>query len=138
VPLSRGTGRTAGLAPLLKHTPKIYVGPRAESALQGARCVLLGAQRPRWVDVLELGPCDGGSVTSLVDRRFQGFDEWEAVGVSLPGREGTRHRSELLRELVPGDVLLSGGTPLVHMGDRWERAALVRETRTRARSTKST
>ena len=119
--------RQRGLGPLLRHAPKVYVGPGAEGALRGERCVLLGARRPRWVDVLELGPCGGASLTSLVDSRFQSFGSWEAVGVSLRGREGARHKAQLLSALVPGDVLLSSGTPLVHMGDRWERAALVCE-----------
>ena len=119
--------RHRGLRPLLGYAPKVYVGPGAEGVLRGERCVLLGARRFSWVDVLEIGPAGGRTLSSLVDSRFQAVGSWDAVGVSLPGREGVMHKTELLSALVPGDVLVSNGRPLVHMGDRWERAALICE-----------
>ena len=73
MPLSPDHKRQRGLGPLLRHAPKVYVGPGAEGALRGERFVLLGARRPQWVDVLELGPPGDASLSSLVDSRFQSF-----------------------------------------------------------------
>ena len=138
LPLSTDRKRQRGLRPLLRYAPKVYVGPGAEDVLQGERCVLLGARRSSWVDVLELGPPGGKSLSSLVDSRFQSFGSWDAVGVSLPGREGVRHKAQLLSALVPGDVLFSNGRPLVHMGDRWELATLLCERDARSKRQRAT
>lgn len=130
--------RQGALHPLLTCAPKVYVGPRAERALQGERGVLLGAQRPGWIDVLEIDTGGGTSLGSLVDHRFWAFGSWDRVGLSLSAREVERHWRRLLTELVPGDVLLSGGAPLVHMGDRWEHAPLVCERGAVAKSQRAT
>ena len=103
---------------LVDRVPDVFAGPSAARALRGERGVLLGERRVRQVDVLEFEPCEG-SRKSLLDRRFDGFDDWDAVGVSLPSADFRRAKRKLLEELVPGDVLITEDGALVHVGDDW-------------------
>lgn len=103
---------------LVEPVPRVFVGPSATRALRGEAGVLLGEKRVRQVDVLEFEPCPGPR-DSLRDRRFDGFDDWDAVGVSLPFADFRRVRGRWLDELVPGDVLLTEDGALVHVGDDW-------------------
>jgi hypothetical protein len=111
----------------------VYVGPGARFALGGSRGVLFGAQRPRWVDVLEfLGDASFAGREGLdraLERRFDEaqHDDWDAVGLSMTGADVKRYRSKLLAELVPGDVLITERGVLVHLGDTWARAELVKD-----------
>lgn len=108
------------------------MGPGALLALRGSRAVLFGARRPAWVDVLEVeaeaGFAGASGVRAILERRFgRGHDLWDAVGVSLLERDSKRLASRLLRELVPGDVLITEGGGQIHMGDAWAPAPLVRD-----------
>ena len=103
---------------LVDPVPRVFAGPSAARALRGEPGVLLGERRVRQVDVLEFEPCRGPR-DALLDRRFDGFDDWDAVGVSLSTAEFRRVRGKWLEELVPGDVLLTEDGALVHVGDEW-------------------
>ena len=125
----RGRGRGKAL---IERSPRVYVGPGAERALRGERGVLLGSRRPQWVDVLEFDPRPDSGWERLVDLRFSPQAPWDAVGLSLPLAELRRRANKLLRELVPGDVLLTERGPRVHSGVAWIEAKLLRE-RTKGR-----
>ena len=109
---------------LVETVPRVYVGPDARRALAGDKGVLLGAKRPQWVDVLEFDAQPGTRWKALVELRFTGFPPWEVVGVSLSAPEFHKLRERLLRELVPGDVLVTEEGPSVHLGDAWTEAKL--------------
>jgi len=111
---------------LIERIPRIYVGPGAARVLEGERGVLLGAKRPEWVDVLELEARGELRLEKLVALRFAAFPPWEVVGLSLLAPELVEWRDRLLRDLVPGDVLITEKGPSVHRGDGWAEAKLVR------------
>ena len=112
---------------LLERVPRVYIGPDAECALLGQRGVLLGAKRPEWIDVLALdAQVSGGGWSMLVARRYEAPRQWEAVGLSLPYVEFQKHRARWLRELVPGDAVITENGILVHLGDVWGSATLTR------------
>ena len=111
---------------LLERVPRVYIGPDAERALTGERGVLLGAKRPEWIDVLTVELHAGGVWSALVARRFEAPRQWEAVGLSLPFEEFQRHRVRWLRELVPGDAVVTDNGVSVHLGDVWRTAKLER------------
>jgi hypothetical protein len=110
---------------LLKRAPSIYVGPAAERSLRGEAGVLLGAHRPDWVDVLEFDPQPSLRLGPLVDHRFRAYGR-EVVGISLPSSELDRSGARLLRDLVPGDVVLTENGARVHTGARWLPAKIMR------------
>ena len=128
---SQGRGIRPRPLRLLATIPRVYVGPGARQALGGSRTVLFGAQRPAWVDVLELQADESFAgvrgLRALVDRRFLpgGYENWDAVGVSLSHRDAKRYEERLLAELVPGDVLITERSVSVHLGDTWAEAKLV-------------
>jgi hypothetical protein len=106
------------------------LGPEARNALKEGSGLLLGAQRPGWVDVLGYEPLFREGWKEIVRRRFDDPPERDVVGVALPEKDFERSRDALIRELVPGDVLLVLGekdtTPqiYIHLGDRWASARL--------------
>jgi hypothetical protein len=106
--------------------PTVHVGPRANGSLRGERGLLLGARRPAWIDVLEFDALPASGARSIIDSRFLPHPHWDVVGVSLSASE-LRHRGErLLRELVPGDVLMTERGPRFHAGWKWIAAPLIR------------
>jgi hypothetical protein len=107
--------------------PRVLVGPNAERALEGERGLLLGAKRMAWVDVLEFDPRPDVTVARLVELRFSRSVPWDVVGLGLSASDLASRRESLLRDLVPGDVLLTERGPLVHDGVQWRKAPLVRE-----------
>jgi len=109
---------------LVETAPRVYVGPDAWRALAGEKGVLLGAKRPQWIDVLEFAARPAARWKALVELRFTGCLPWEVVGVSLSAPEFRKLGDRLLRELVPGDVLLTEEGPSVHLGDAWTQAKL--------------
>ena len=111
---------------LVETVPRVYVGPDAQRALSGEKGVLLGAKRPQWVDVLEFDARPGTQWKALVALRFTAFPAWEVVGLSLSSPEVRKLGDRLLRELVPGDVLVTEDGPSVHLGDAWSEAKLAR------------
>lgn len=111
---------------LVETIPRVYVGGNAQRALAGERGVLLGAKRPQWVDVLEFDAREGTRWKALVELRFTAFPPWEVVGLSLSSPEFRKLGDRLLRELVPGDVLVTEDGPSVHLGDAWTEAKLAR------------
>ena len=117
---------------LVETVPRVYVGPGAQRALTGEKGVLLGAKRPQWVDVLEFDARPSTRWKALVELRFTGFAPWEVVGVSLSAPEFRRLGDRLLRELVPGDVLVTEDGPSVHLGDAWTEAKLAPGSSTRS------
>ena len=111
---------------LIEKAPRVYVGPDAGRALSGERGVLLGAKRPEWIDVLAVDAHTGDAWNTLVARRYKAPRLWEAVGLSLPFEEFRKHRARWLRELVPGDAVVTEKGISVHLGDVWEIAKLAR------------
>ena len=111
---------------LLEKVPRVYIGPDAERALLGERGVLLGAKRPEWIDVLAVDAHTGGVWNTLVARRYEAPRQWEAVGLSLPFLEFQKHRARWLRELVPGDAVVTENGISVHLGDVWRTAKIAR------------
>lgn len=112
---------------LLERVPRVYVGADARRALKGDKGVLLGAKRPQWVDVLRFEATTATTWASLVELRFASFQPWEVVGLSLSAREFLKTSERLLRELVPGDILITEKGPSVHLGDAWTDARYVRD-----------
>jgi len=114
----------------------VYLGPDAMEALEEGRGVLLGAQRPGWVDAVRFSAAPAGSWTELVERRFRSRRALQPVGIVIRGSELRRYAQALARELVPGDVVLAvpakptkypkGGKPraYVNRGDRLAPARL--------------
>ena len=146
-PASSGSRRAAMGSPasqlLEQRSPVVYLGPGAIRALEGEKGILLGAQRPGWVDLLIFESYPGAGWRELVERRFKGRVEWDVVGVVLSRSELVSRESSLVRELVPGDVVLTlpeaaeaaeGPQVFVNLGDRLAPARLKL---TRARPTTS-
>ncbi|HEY7698977.1 MAG TPA: hypothetical protein VIE88_11210 [Vicinamibacteria bacterium] len=117
---------------LLKRAPRVYVGPAAERSLRGEAGVLLGARRPDWVDVLEFDPRPDCRCRRLVELRYAAHRR-DVVGLSLPASELRRSGAVLLRDLVPGDVVLTERGARVHTGARFVPAKLVGRKRERFR-----
>ena len=111
---------------MLTDVPRVLVGPDAARALAGSRGILLGAQRPRWVDVLAFDDRAGLGLGKLAGARFESFDPWDAVGLSLSAEEFVKRRERLLTELVPGDVVVTERGAYVHLGDAWHEAPLTK------------
>jgi hypothetical protein len=63
-------------------------------------------QRPGRVDVLEFQPVSERGYRRLIESRFGPSGDWETVGIALEAEELHRHRLALVRDLVPGDVVL--------------------------------
>ena len=87
--------------------PVVYLGPDAMEALEEGRGVLLGAQRPGWVDALAFDPAPNGDWKDLVERRFRQGSGLEPVGIVLSRNDFRRLGRKLFRDLVPGDVVLT-------------------------------
>jgi len=92
---------------LIESSPVVYLGPGALGAMAEGRGILLGAQRPGWVDALCFDPAPRGKWKDLVDQRFRSRLGLEAVGIVLSPPELRRLAPTLVRELVPGDVVLT-------------------------------
>jgi hypothetical protein len=111
-------------------TPVVYLGPDASEALEEGRGVLLGAQRPGWVDAVHFRAAPAGPWKELIERRFRPHRTLEPVGIVLAASELRRLGQALARELVPGDVVLAvparRGKPVayVNRGDRLAPARL--------------
>lgn len=101
------------------------MGPNAARALRGERGVLLGARRHAWIDVLEFDPRPQMAVGRLVALRFEAADPWDVVGLSLGSRDLSAKLESLLRDLVPGDVILTEKGARVHDGAAWIEAPLI-------------
>jgi hypothetical protein len=78
------------------------------------------------VDVLEFDVQPGIPFRGLIDSRFRPRPPWDVVGLSLSIADLRLRGERLLRELVPGDVLMTERGPRFHTGRRWVRAPLVR------------
>jgi hypothetical protein len=63
-------------------------------------------QRPGRVDVLEFQPVSERGYKRLIESRFGPSGDWDTVGIALKADELRRHRLALVRDLVPGDVVL--------------------------------
>ncbi len=118
---------------IIASIPVVYLGPDAMEALEEGRGVLLGAQRPGWVDAVRFSAAPAGSWTELVDRRFRSRPALQPVGIVMRGSEVRRFGRALARELVPGDIVLAvpakptkSGKPraYVNQGDRLAPARL--------------
>ncbi|MGH9321807.1 MAG: hypothetical protein ACRD21_22520 [Vicinamibacteria bacterium] len=112
---------------LVPKAPRVYVGPNAERSLRGERGVLLGARRYAWVDVFEFDPRPRAPLRRLVDLRFSDSGPWDVVGLSLSTSDLKRSEAHLLRDLVPGDVLLTENGPRVHTGAAFVKTKLAAE-----------
>jgi len=110
--------------------PRVYVGPNAERSLDGERGILLGSRRSAWVDVLEFDPRPNVGIRRLIDLRFSGAGPWDVVGLSLSSSDLAGRLEPLLRDLVPGDVVLTEKGPRFHSGAAWVKAPLQKERRT--------
>jgi len=92
--------------------------------------VLLGAQRPGWVDAVRFRSVPAGTWVELVEQRFCSRRALQPVGIVVGGSELRRRAEGLARELVPGDVVLAvpvkNGKPraYVNRGDRLTPARL--------------
>jgi hypothetical protein len=91
--------------------------------------VLLGSRRGTWVDVFEFDPRPGVGIRRLVDLRFSDGGPWDVVGLSLSSSDLRLRLESLLRELVPGDVVMTEKGPRVHSGTAWVEAPLLMERR---------
>ena len=92
---------------LIDEIPVVYLGPDALGALNRGSGVLLGAQRPGWVDALFFDAAQNGDWKALVDRRFCVVGDLEPVGIVVSRADFRRLSESLSRELVPGDVVLA-------------------------------
>ena len=92
---------------IILSTPVVYLGPDAREALEHGRGVLLGAQRPGWVDAVRFSAAPNGSVAELVVRRFRPRGAFQPVGIVVRVSELRRFGQALARKLVPGDVVLA-------------------------------
>ncbi|MFQ5791046.1 MAG: hypothetical protein ACE5JI_11300 [Acidobacteriota bacterium] len=126
----RRAPRGSGVYRVVDELPVVYLGPGALKVLEKGRGVLLGAQRPGWVDVLFFEAYPHIDWRRLVDFRFDRCGDWDAVGISLWRSELAACRQSLVRELIPGDVVLTlpkgAGEPRAHVnrGDRLSRSTL--------------
>lgn len=103
----RRKSRPSPRSRIITWMPVVYLGPDALEALEQGRGVLLGAQRPGWVDAVRFSAAPSGSLAELVERRFRSPCEFQPVGIVLRGSELRRFAGALVRELVPGDVVLT-------------------------------
>ena len=126
----RRRSRTSSHSHILTPAPVVYLGPDALEALEEGRGVLLGAQRPGWVDAVRFRAVPAGPWKELIERRFRAHGPLEPVGIVLARTELRRVGKALARELVPGDVVLAvparRGKPVVYVnrGDRLAPARL--------------
>lgn len=115
---------------LIPRAPEIYLGPRAREAGRWGSGLLCGMQRPGRIDVLEFQPISERGYRRLIESRFGPSGDWEIVGIALKADELHRHRSALVRDLVPGDVILvyaegvEKPAPYVNLGDELSPARL--------------
>jgi hypothetical protein len=127
---------------LIETVPLVYVGPDALGALGGGKGLLLGSKRPDWIDVVGFERRSEQKVSGLVDLRLDWKSEdSEVVGIVLSEEELDKHRKKLIRDLVPGDVLLvpedtkpRKNRAYVHLGDGLAAARLKLSRATSARS----
>lgn len=91
--------------------------------------MLLGSHRADWVDVVEFDPRPGTDIRRLVDLRFESAGPWDVVGLSLSSSDMRGRLEALLRDLVPGDVVMTENGPKVHSGAAWMEAPLLTERR---------
>ncbi len=117
---------------MIRRAPLVYLGPDALGALSGGKGLLLGSKRPDWVDVLAFERRAETRVGGLLDLRFDLKREGcDVVGIVLSHKELDQHRSKLIRELVPGDVVITSEETkpserhaYVHLGGELETATL--------------
>lgn len=127
---SRSKHATAAVHPAVEASPVVYIGPDALEALEKGKGVLLGAQRPGWIDALAYESIPGKSWKQVVEARFAGGGDWDVVGVVLSREEFELRGKSLARDLVPGDVVIALSTKnvraraFVNLGDRWAPARL--------------
>ena len=105
--LEAGGGRGSKRYRLIDEIPVVYLGPAALGALNRGSGVLLGAQRPGWVDALSFDAAPNGDWEALVERRVREGGELESVGIVVSGVDFRRLSERLSQELVPGDVVLT-------------------------------
>lgn len=126
---------------LIARAPSVYLGPDALSALSGDKGLLLGRKRPDWVDVLVFERRTEAKVNGLLGLRFDfKREDCDVVGIVISHKELDQHNNRLVRELVPGDVVIipekekpSKGRAYVHLGGELKsvRLKLSRATSTR-------
>jgi hypothetical protein len=127
---SRSKRATAAVHPGVEASPVVYLGPDALEALEKGRGVLLGAQRPGWIDALVYESIPGKNWKQVVEARFAGGGDWDVVGVVLTREELELRGKTLARDLVPGDVVIALSTKnvraraYVNLGDQWAPARL--------------
>lgn len=124
---SRSAGKRSSSGPLLARPPKVYLGPGASRALAGNWGLLSGMRRPRWIDVLAIEPCARPRPAEVPALRFGPPGAWPIVGLSLPESDWRRRAARLLRDLVPGDVVMTEEGARVHLGNAWAKAPLLRD-----------
>jgi hypothetical protein len=80
--------------------------------------------------MLAYEPYPKASCRELVARRFEDPPEWDVVGIVLAKKDLERRHDFLVRELVPGDVVLAltdddtKPQVFVNLGDEWTPARL--------------
>ena len=91
---------------LVERAPEVYLGPGAFEALRFRSGLLQGMQRPGRVDILEFQPVVERGYRRLIESRFSPSGDWDTVGIVLQVQKLHQHRTALIRDLVPGDVVL--------------------------------
>jgi hypothetical protein len=127
---------------LIETVPVVYMGPDGLVALGGGKGLLLGSKRPDWIDVVGFERRSEERIGGLIHLRLDWKSEhYDVVGIVLSKAELKKHRSKLIRELVPGDVLLvpeetktHKNRVYVHLGDELAAARLKLSRSTSARS----
>jgi hypothetical protein len=119
--------RTRRATRVLASPSRVYVAPDAKSALEGRWGVLQGMKRPLWVEVLDFSPCSRPRLADVALLRFGQDAVWPIVGLSLPEVDWSRRAESLLRELVPGDVVMTEKGARVHLGDVWADTRVLRD-----------
>jgi hypothetical protein len=79
--------------------------------------------------VLEFCPRPDIGIRRLVALRFSDADPWDVVGLSLSSSDLAARLEPLLKDLVPGDVVLTEAGPRFHTGTGWVETSLLKEPR---------
>ena len=111
---------------LIERIPEVILGSGASHALLGEKGILLGSKRVHCIDVLMFEPRSALRNDQLVSLRFECFEPWEVIGISLPVGEFDRRKKQLAHDLVPGDLVITELGAFAHMGDQWLEAKLRR------------
>jgi hypothetical protein len=100
------------------------LGPAALTALEEGRGILLGSQRPGWVDAIAFQQCPAGGWKELVERRFCQGGRLDPVGIVLSRTDLRRVERELARELIALPESTGKPEAYVNLGDMLASATL--------------